>query len=147
MPHIDGDSCTNVASNTLVDKLQIPTKKHPTPYSLQWLGLKDKVITLRQALILFSIGPCCGEVLYDIPPMYACHLLLGRPWLFNSHVIYDGHANTYSLKHNECSLTLTLLPSPNPFIIKLQREERKASIRVKHRMGVPLVRANLKLPY
>jgi hypothetical protein len=28
--------------------------------------------------------------------MKACHLLLGRPWLFDRKVHYDGHRNTYS---------------------------------------------------
>ncbi|KAJ9677795.1 hypothetical protein PVL29_022651 [Vitis rotundifolia] len=32
---IDGGSCTNVASTTLVEKLNLPTLKHPRPYKLQ----------------------------------------------------------------------------------------------------------------
>ena len=32
---IDGGSCTNVASTTLVEKLNLPTKPHPRPYKLQ----------------------------------------------------------------------------------------------------------------
>ena len=97
-----------MTSNTLIHKLQIPTS-----YSFQWLGPKDEIITLRQALISFSISPYCGEVLCDVVSMDACHLLLRRPWLFDNHVIYDGHANTYSLKHNGCSLTLTPYPHRN----------------------------------
>jgi len=31
---IDGGSCTNVASTTLVEKLNLPTLKHPKPYKL-----------------------------------------------------------------------------------------------------------------
>ena len=31
---IDGGSCTNVASTTLVEKLELPTIKHPRPYNL-----------------------------------------------------------------------------------------------------------------
>ena len=31
---IDGGSCTNVASTTLVEKLELPTNKHPRPYNL-----------------------------------------------------------------------------------------------------------------
>ena len=30
--------------------------------------------------------------------MDVCHLLLGRPWQFDRHVVHDGHANTYTLK-------------------------------------------------
>ena len=146
-PIIDGGSSTNVASNTLIDKLQILTKKHPTPYSLWWLGPKDEVIASRQALISLSIGPYCGEVLCDVLPIDACHLPFSRPWLFDNHVIYDGHANTYSLKHNGYSLTLTPIPHLNLSQLNRGRKERKASIKVKHRMKVPLVRANLNLYY
>ena len=32
---IDGRSCTNVASTTLIGKLNLPTLKHPRPYKLQ----------------------------------------------------------------------------------------------------------------
>ena len=32
---IDGGSCTNVASTTMVEKLGLPTTKHPRPYKLQ----------------------------------------------------------------------------------------------------------------
>ena len=31
---IDGGSCTNVASVTMVEKLGLPTMKHPEPYKL-----------------------------------------------------------------------------------------------------------------
>jgi len=40
---IDGGRCTNVASRTLIDKLQLPTKVYPTPYSLQWLKRGNEV--------------------------------------------------------------------------------------------------------
>ncbi|XP_059066436.1 uncharacterized protein LOC131857745 [Cryptomeria japonica] len=29
--------------------------------------------------------------------MDACHMLLGRPWQLNRHVVHDGHAKTYTL--------------------------------------------------
>ncbi|KAF7801156.1 putative gag-pol polyprotein [Senna tora] len=35
---IDSGSVTNVASTLLVDKLDLPTMKHPKPYKLQWLN-------------------------------------------------------------------------------------------------------------
>ena len=35
---IDGGSCANVASTTLVEKLGLKCEKHPKPYRLQWLN-------------------------------------------------------------------------------------------------------------
>jgi hypothetical protein len=40
---IDGGSCTNVASTILVEKLSLPTLKHPKPYKLQWLNDSGEV--------------------------------------------------------------------------------------------------------
>ncbi|CAA7047704.1 unnamed protein product [Microthlaspi erraticum] len=35
---IDGGSCTNVASEAMVEKLGLVTQKHPKPYQLQWIN-------------------------------------------------------------------------------------------------------------
>ena len=77
---IDGGSCTNVASTTLVENLNLPTLKHPRPYKLQWLNDCGEVKVNKQVLVSFSIGRYKDEVLCDIVPMHAGHILLGRPW-------------------------------------------------------------------
>jgi len=40
--------------------------------------------------------------------MDACHLLLGRPWLYDRHVMYDGFLNTCTFIFN--SIKVVLLP-------------------------------------
>ena len=40
---IDGGSCTNVASTTLVEILGLATFEHPNPYKLQWLNDSGEV--------------------------------------------------------------------------------------------------------
>lgn len=69
---IDGGSCANVASTLLVDKLKLPTSKHPRPYKLQWLNECGEVKVNRQVLISFSIGKYKDEVLCDVVCTYAC---------------------------------------------------------------------------
>ena len=115
---IDGGSCNNVASMTLTDNLQVPTKVHPTPYTLQWLKQGSDVIISKQALISFWVGPCCGEVLCDVLHMDICHVFLGRPWLFDNYVMHDGHTNTYAMKLKDRNLILAPLPPPKPFKFK-----------------------------
>ena len=123
---IDGGSCTNVASTTLIEKLQVPTMVHPTSCTLQWLTQRSEVTISKQALISFSIGPYCGEALFDVLSMDACHILLGRAWLFDNHMIHDGHANTYTLKFMGHSLTLALLLPPKPLKIKPGKGSEKS---------------------
>ena len=110
---IDGGSCTNVASTTLIEKLGIPTISHPKPYSLKWLNDGGDIKVSKQALISFSIGKKYRDnVLCDVVPMSACHILLGRPWQFDRHVLHDGFKNTYSLVIDKEKIVLNPLP-PN----------------------------------
>ena len=105
---IDGGSCTNVASTTLVEKLNLPTLKHSRPYKLQWLNDCGEIKVNKQVLVSFSIGKYKDEVLCDVVPMHAGHILLGRPWQFDRKVTHDGFKNRHSfVKDNK---TITLVP-------------------------------------
>ena len=65
-----------------------------------------------QVLVAFSIGKYEDEVLCDVVPMQAGHLLLGRPWQFDRKVQHDGFTNKYSFVHNKRTVTLVpLTPS------------------------------------
>ncbi|XP_074319087.1 uncharacterized protein LOC141656020 [Silene latifolia] len=110
---IDGGSCTNVASITMVNKLNLSTQEHPNPYKLRWLNKGAEVKVDKQCLVPFSIGNVYkDEILCDVVPMDACHLLLGRTWEFDKNSIHQGRSNTYSFKQGSKKITLTPLP-PN----------------------------------
>jgi len=47
----------------------------------------------KQVVIPFSIGKYIDEVLCDVVPMQASHILLGRTWQYNRKAIYDGVKN------------------------------------------------------
>ncbi|XP_040948645.1 uncharacterized protein [Gossypium hirsutum] len=114
---IDGGSCTNVASTLMVEKLGLPTTKHPSPYKLQWLNDGGELKVTMQVLVSFSIGKYCDELLCNVVPMHAGHLLLGRLWQFDHRVMHDGYSNCYSFKHigrNENFLNTNELPENIP---------------------------------
>ena len=75
---IDNESCTNVASTSLAEKLGLSTLKHPNPYRLQWLNDCGYIKVTRQVLVSFSIGKYKDEVLCDAAPFHVGHILLGR---------------------------------------------------------------------
>ncbi|KAF7821762.1 Retrotransposable element Tf2 [Senna tora] len=77
---IDGGSVTNVASTTMVEKLNLPTFRHPRPYKLQWSKECGEIKVDKQVLVSFSIGKYCDAILCDVVPMHSGHILLGRPW-------------------------------------------------------------------
>ncbi|KAE8663201.1 putative Quercetin 3-O-methyltransferase 1 [Hibiscus syriacus] len=95
---IDSDSCENVVSEEVVQKLQLKTDHHPKPDKLSWLNKSSEVTVDRRCLVSFSIGrKYFDNAWYDVVSMDACHILLGRPWQYDRSVIHDGRKNTYSL--------------------------------------------------
>ncbi|XP_057811643.1 uncharacterized protein LOC131025875, partial [Salvia miltiorrhiza] len=80
---IDGGSCTNVASRAMVERLGLTTEKHSKPYRLQWLNETGVIKVTKQVKIPFRIGKYEDEVVCDVIPMQASHILLGRPWQFD----------------------------------------------------------------
>ncbi|MDV3192331.1 MAG: retropepsin-like aspartic protease, partial [Candidatus Phytoplasma australasiaticum] len=77
---IDGGSCENVVSNTMVEKLGLKIEDHPQPYKLAWFKKGNDVRVSKRCLVKFSIGKkYANEIWCDVVPMDACHLLLGRP--------------------------------------------------------------------
>jgi len=107
---VDGGSCINVASTTLVDKLKLKTESHPHPYLIQWLNHGKGLRVSSRCLLALSIGKNYVDELWcDFLPMDACHVLLGRPWLFDRRVVHDGHQNTYTFHKDGRKITLALL--------------------------------------
>ena len=90
---IDGGSSANVASTRVVEKLGLPTISHTKPYKLQWLSGEGEIMVNKQVLIIFSIGKYKDEVLFDVVPMEATHILLGRLWQYDRQVLHDGLTN------------------------------------------------------
>jgi len=104
---IDGGSCTNVASKWLVEKLGLVTYMHPSPYALQWLSDDGELVVDKQVNITFSIGKYVDEVVCDMVPMEASHLL-GRPWQYDRKITYDGLTNKYYFLFKGQKVSLTL---------------------------------------
>ena len=121
---IDGDSCTNVASTTIVEKLGMPTIIHPRPYKLQWLNDSGEVRVTKKVLVSFCIKKYEDEVLCDIVSMQVGHLLLGRPWKFDRHIKHNGFTNKYSFMLNQRTIILVHLSPKQVYEdqIRLQEE-------------------------
>jgi hypothetical protein len=121
---IDGGSCTNVASTILVEKLSSPTLKHPKPYKSQWLDDSGEVKVNKQVLVSFSIGRYKNELLCDVVPMHAGHILLGRPWQFDRKAIHDRFKNRHSFVKDNRTITLLPLTARQVYEdqVKLKRE-------------------------
>jgi len=122
---IDGGSCVNVASETMVKKLGLKTQKHPKPYRLQWLNEEGEMRVSTQVSIPLSIGRYEDEILCDVIPMEASHILLGRPWQFDRRVTHDGFTNKHSFEFNGKKTILVPLTPKEVHQDQLQLQKKK----------------------
>ncbi|XP_074265908.1 uncharacterized protein LOC141588361 [Silene latifolia] len=54
------------------------------------------------------MGSYVDEILCDVIPMDACHILLGRLWQFDRDVLHRGRCNEYELRYKENELCSSL---------------------------------------
>jgi hypothetical protein len=97
---VDSGSTDNLVSTNMVEKMELETIVHPSPYRVSWLQKGHQVNVTKQCLVEFKIGGYKDEILCDVIPMDVCHLLLGRPWQYDRNVVHDGRKNTYTLEKN-----------------------------------------------
>ncbi|XP_040365529.1 uncharacterized protein LOC121050199 [Rosa chinensis] len=111
---IDGESCENIVSQEMVDKLNLKTERKPESYKLSWFKKGNDVVVNQRCLVAFSIGNKYQDVQWcDVAPMDACHLLLGCPWQFDRRAMHDGYKNTYSFVKNDVKVILGPSKSEN----------------------------------
>jgi hypothetical protein len=113
---IDGGSCNNLASSKLMEKLALSTKPHPHPYHIQWLNNSGKAKVTRLVRINFAIGSYHDVVECDVVPMQACHILLGRPWQFDTDCVHYGRSDQFSLLYHDKKIVL--LPISHEAIVR-----------------------------
>ncbi|RDX70393.1 hypothetical protein CR513_50366, partial [Mucuna pruriens] len=61
----------------LVEKLKHPTLVHSGPYNYNNEG---ELAVIKQVSLAFTLGKYEDEVLHDVVPMEATHILLGSSW-------------------------------------------------------------------
>ncbi|GJT42570.1 putative reverse transcriptase domain-containing protein, partial [Tanacetum coccineum] len=103
----DSSSCDNLLGAEVVQKLGLKTKNNPKPYKLQWLKKGDEVIVSKHVHVSYSVrNTYKNNVLCDVVPMDACHLLLGRPWEYDRDITHNGRTSTYSFLFGGVKITL-----------------------------------------
>ncbi|XP_040990923.1 uncharacterized protein LOC121238148, partial [Juglans microcarpa x Juglans regia] len=93
----------------------------------QWLNDCGEVRVDKQVLVTFSIGKYQDEVLCDVVPMHAGHILLGRPWQYDRRVTHDGFKNMYSFEKEGKRIKLAPLTPSQVYEdqLKLKSESEK----------------------
>jgi len=87
---VDSGSQKNLISAEVVKRLGLPTTPHPQPYSIGWLHEGRDLKVRQQCRLPYSIKPFTDEVLCDVTPLDVCDVLLGQPYLWRRHAVYES---------------------------------------------------------
>ncbi|XP_071912267.1 uncharacterized protein [Coffea arabica] len=137
---IDSGSCTNCVAADFVEQKHLSWTYHPKPYRLSWLNDGGEVKVTKQALITFSIGRYKDQVLCDVIPMQASHVLLGRPWEYDRQADHIGLTNKYKFIMDNLKITLSPLTPTQVYEeqLHLRKEREKRQLReAKKKPNVP----------
>jgi hypothetical protein len=113
---VDNGSCNNIASQELLDRLELKSRRHPSPYKMQWLNDCGALRASHMVNVPFSVGKYNDQLEYDVVPMQARQLLLGRPWLYDCDVQIFGRTNKFSFFYK--GERISLLPLTPEEILK-----------------------------
>jgi hypothetical protein len=87
---VDSGSQKNLISVEVVKRLGLPTTTHPQPYTIGWLHQGRDLRVSQQCRLPYNIKPFMDEVLCDISPLDVSDVLLGQPYLWKRHVVYES---------------------------------------------------------
>ncbi|XP_008777802.1 uncharacterized protein LOC103697676 [Phoenix dactylifera] len=104
---IDSEICENMVSKVVIEKLKLSCEHHPKPYKVSWFKKGGEIMVTQRCKVKFVVGKYEDKIFFDVLPMDACHLLLGRPWQFGRNAYHDGRKNTYTIIHNKLKHVLT----------------------------------------
>jgi hypothetical protein len=75
------------------------TTPHPQPYTIGWIYQGSDLHVSQQCRLSYDIEPFKDEVFCDFAPLEFCDIVLGQPYLWKCHAIYESRP---------CSVTITL---------------------------------------
>jgi hypothetical protein len=87
---VDKGSQKNIISTKVVKQLDLPTTPHPQPYNTGGLRQGQDLHVNQQCHRSYSIKPFKDEVVCDVAPLEVCDVLLGQPYMWRRHVVYES---------------------------------------------------------
>jgi hypothetical protein len=87
---VDSRSQNNIISAEVFKQLDLPTTPHPQPYNIGWLHQGQDLHVNQQCRMSYDIKPFKDEVLCDVSPLEVYDVLLGQPYMWRHHAIYES---------------------------------------------------------
>jgi hypothetical protein len=97
---VDNSIQNNLISSEVIKWLALPTTPHPQPYTIEWLRQGSDPRVNQQCRLSYNIKLFKDEVLCDVAPLEVCDFLLGQPYLWKRHVVYESRPHSVIITLN-----------------------------------------------
>jgi hypothetical protein len=97
---VDSGSQKNLISVDVIKRMALLTTPHLQPYTIGWLRQGIDLRVSQQCRLSYDIKPFKDEVLCDVSPLEVCNFLLGQPYLWNFHVVYESMPHSFIITLN-----------------------------------------------
>jgi hypothetical protein len=87
---VDSGSQNNLISAKVIQQLVLSKTPHPQPYNIGWLRQGRDLHVSQECGLSHGIQPFKDEVLCDVSPLDVCDVLLGQPYMWKRHVVYES---------------------------------------------------------
>jgi hypothetical protein len=87
---VDSDSQNKLILVEVIKWLDLPTTPHLHPYTIGWLHQGIYIHVSQQCCLPYGIKPFKDAVLCDISLLEFFDVLLGQPYLWKRHVVYES---------------------------------------------------------
>jgi hypothetical protein len=98
---VDSGSQKNLISVEVVKRLALLTMMHLHPYTIGWLHQGSDIHVSQQCCLSYDIKPFKDEVLCDVSPLEVCNVILGQPYLWKCHVVYESRPHNVIITLNK----------------------------------------------
>jgi hypothetical protein len=97
---IDKSSQNNLISTEVVKWLALLKTPHLHPYTIGWLLQGRNLRVIQHCRFSYDIKPFKEEVLCDVSPLEVCNVLLGQPYLWKHHDVYESRPRSVIITLN-----------------------------------------------
>jgi hypothetical protein len=122
---IDSGSQKNLISADIVKRLALSTTPHPQPYTIRWLRQGSDLHVNQQCRLSYGIKPFKDKVLCDVAPLEVCNVILGQPYLWKCHGVYEFRSCSVIITSNKKLYRIPEAVPPSAISLILSKQCRK----------------------
>jgi hypothetical protein len=87
-------SQNNLISAEVIKKFGLSKTPHPQPYNIGWICQGRYLCVSQQSHLSYDIHPFKDEVLCDVSALDVCDVILGHPYMWKCHAIYESRPHS-----------------------------------------------------